>query len=111
MRLQYPSVIFNTDLSGIKMTIGQSVQVKNLRSNKGFPDIVIYEPRGKWHGLFIELKKEGTKLAKKNGEWASEHISEQVKCMNLLVTKGYYAIVAIGFQDAKDIIDHYLKLK
>ena len=57
LRYRYPSAIFNTDLSGAtKLTIGQAVFMKNLRSRRGFPDIVVYEPRGDY-GLFIELKR------------------------------------------------------
>ena len=45
IKLQYPKVIFNTDLSGIKLSIGMAKKVKGLRSSNSFPDITIYEPR------------------------------------------------------------------
>ena len=84
IRLQYPDVIFNTDLSGAtKLTVGQAVALKSLRSGRGFPDIVIYEPRKDYHGLFMELKKEGTKLYNKNGE-QPPHIAEQIEMINKL---------------------------
>ena len=57
LRAQYPKVLFNSDLSGIKLTMGQAVKAKKLRSSKGFPDLVIYEPRGNYHALFLELKR------------------------------------------------------
>jgi hypothetical protein len=110
IRLQYPSVMFNSDLSGsMKLTIGQAVQIKALRSNRGYPDIVIYEPRGKYHGLFIELKDEGTKLTKKDNLPATPHIQEQAECILKLVERGYFADFACGFDMAKNIIDRYLK--
>lgn len=110
IRLQYPDVIFNTDLSGAtKLTVGQAVALKSLRSGRGFPDLVIYEPRDGWYGLFIELKQEGTKLTKKNGDSATVHIEEQTNMLIELNDRGYKAEFAVGFDEAKTIIDNYLK--
>lgn len=61
------------------------------------------------YGLFIELKKEGTRLKKKNGEWASEHIAEQAEILERLEFRGYRAVFAVGFDEAKEVIDEYLK--
>ena len=111
IRNQYPSVMFNSDMSGaMKLTIGQAVAMKYLRSNRGYPDIVIYEPRGGLHGLFIELKDEGVKLWNKSGQPATPHIAEQSECLVKLDERGYAVAFAIGFDDAKRIIDEYLKL-
>lgn len=111
LRYQYPKVLFNSDLSGaMKLTIGQAVQIKFLRSIRGFPDIIIYEPRGKYHGLFIELKKEGEKLYKKDGITPiSEHVAEQIQCMQLLIERGYDCYFCIGFKQAMQTINNYLK--
>lgn len=115
IRLAYPSVIFNTDLSGLRMTFGQAAQVKHLRSANGFPDIVIYkvvfkqDESNHYYGLFIELKKEGERIFKKNGEPASDHIAEQIAMIERLNKEGYYATFCIGFDQAKSVIDWYLK--
>jgi hypothetical protein len=111
LRLQYPNVLFNSDLAGSNLlTIGQAVQLKTLRSNRGFPDIAIYEPRRGFHGLFIELKKEGIRLYKKDGVTpVDDHITEQLQVIKLLTERMYYASVCIGFDNAKFIIDEYLK--
>jgi hypothetical protein len=113
LRLQYPEVLFNSDLAGAtKLTMGQAVAMKALRSDRGWPDLFIAEPgkRFKYHGLFIELKKEGTKLWKKNGEPTTPHIAEQVKMLEKLDARGYSVGFAIGFDQAKSIIDNYMKL-
>ena len=68
----------------------------------------IAEPKNKFYGLFIELKKEGTRLKKKNGEWASDHIAEQNEMLERLVFRGYAADFAVGFEEARQIIDNYL---
>ncbi len=119
LRLQYPNVLFNSDLSGsMKLTIGQATAMKRLRSNRGFPDLCIYEPRTidygydmihSYHGLFIELKKEGEKIYKKNGDFTTPHIEEQDGVIHLLRERGYKADFAVGFNEAKALIDLYLK--
>lgn len=109
IRAQYPKVLFNSDLSGIKLTMGQAVKAKKLRSSKGFPDLVIYEPRGNYHALFLELKREGEKILNKKGDLKTDHLKEQDEVISKLCVKGYLACFAIGFDEAKRIIDMYLK--
>lgn len=59
-------------------------------------------------GLFIELKRENTRLKKKDDSWASEHIAEQAEVLERLRDEGYVAEFAVGFDEAKQIIDEYL---
>jgi hypothetical protein len=110
IRLQYPNVHFNSDLSGAtKLTIGQAVAIKALRSAKGFPDLQIYKAR-KYHGFFLELKTEGTKLFKRDGKTpATEHIAEQMQRHKQLREEGYYAEFGIGFEDCIKQINNYLR--
>lgn len=63
---------------------------------------------GSYSGLFLELKKEGIRLKKKNGDWANEHVAEQAEVLEQLRRRGYCAEFAVGFDDAKGIIDEYL---
>ena len=108
IRMQYPNVLFNSDMSGVKLTMGQAIKAKKLRSCKGFPDLVIYEPRGEFKGLFIELKREGEKLLNRNGELRTEHLKEQWEVMQKLIERGYNCSFAVGFDQAKMYIDNYL---
>ena len=122
LRLQYPNVIFHSDYgSGIKLTMAQAVRQKRQNGGRrAWPDMFIAEPVRKnmagadtlginCYGLFIELKKEGTRLHKKNGDYASEHIKEQAELLEKLRERGYAAEFACGFDEAKTIIDRYLK--
>ena len=47
--------------------------------------------------------------SKKNGDFASEHIQEQADLLVKLRARGYIAEFACGFDEAKTIIDRYLK--
>lgn len=111
IRMQYPNVIFHSDYgSGIKLTARQAaVQKRQSGGLKGYPDMFIAEPVAPYCGLYIELKKDGTRLKKKNGEWASEHIETQADMLAKLSAKGYKAVFAVGFDEAMLAINNYLK--
>lgn len=110
IKWQYPDVIFNTDMSGIKLTMGQAAQAKHLRSSRGFPDIVIYEPRGIYHGLFLEVKRE-TPFTKYGKLKSNKHLEEQFKMLGKLYKKGYCCYFVWDFDRAKKHIDEYLNLR
>jgi len=78
-------------------------------------NIVEYES----YGLFLELKKDGETLypgpraknrfkSKDGKEYKTEHLMEQADCLYDLRQRGYCAEFAIGFDEAKKIIDEYL---
>jgi hypothetical protein len=110
LTIQYPDVIFHSDFgSGVKLTPWQArLQKTQNGGRRAWPDMFIAEPKGKYHGLFIELKKEGTRLHKKDGSFASEHIAEQQAVLEELSEKGYKAEFAIGYEQALNLIDDYL---
>lgn len=110
LRLRYPDVLFHSDYgSGLKLTKGQAMkQYRQNGGRRGWPDMFIAESKNGLHGLMIELKKAGTRLKKKDGTWASSHLEEQNEVLNKLQKKGYAAYFAVGFEEAKDIIDDYL---
>lgn len=114
IRMQYPDVVFHSDFgSGVKLNYKQAVMQKIQNGGRrAWPDMFIAEPqphgRNWYHGLFIELKKEGTRLKKKNGEWASEHIAEQYDVLDRLRFRGYKAEFAVGWDEAVSLIDDYL---
>lgn len=109
LRLQYPTLIFTSDLSGIRMPMGLAVKTSKLRSSRAIPDLLIFEPRHGYHGLFIELKRPGVSFFKKDGITpATEHYAEQWEMINRLLSKGYLAAHCNTFETAKAIIDSYL---
>ena len=79
-----------------------SVRMKAKKSGykKGFPDLFIYEPRGKFHGLAIELKV-GYNRATKDQLWWRNELNE----------RGYVAEICTGIDDALEVINRYLEGK
>ena len=110
IKLQYPNVMFNSDMSGFRLTKGQAIRAKKMRSTNGYPDLVIYEARGGYFGLFIELKDEGVRVFKKNGFVANDHIRKQFAVINSLTKHGYSSHMLVGFEQTKQVIDWYMKL-
>lgn len=110
LKAQYPKVLFTTDLSGIKLTIGQAAQLKNLRSGRGWPDIFIAERNDISNGLFLEVKKNHSQVYLKNGNYTSDvHILEQIEMHSELKKRGYKCVFVFSFEDAKIKIDNYFK--
>lgn len=110
VRYKYPKVLINAHLTGVKLPIGLATKCKTMGSLKSITDIEILEPRGEYHGCFIELKAEGVRTHKKNGLPATDHIAEQLDMIGKLQARGYYADIAVGFDDFIQKVDSYLAL-
>lgn len=115
LKIKYPNVIFMCDLaSGLKMTLWMGARHKIMRSSRGLPDLFIAHPRPNpetnrlYNGLFLELKKDGTRIVKRNGQPASQHIGEQMVVLSELRKVGYSAQFACGYKEAIKIIDEYM---
>ena len=127
---QYPKVLFISDAtSGAKLTMPQAVRNKSIqKDNFKIPDLQILEPNTEYYGLFLELKKETP--YKKTGELkrqiikiyktiakkrvvvgSYDHLELQDKSIKLLRGKGYFACFCWSFDQAKEIIDDYIKNK
>lgn len=65
---------------------------------KGVPDLFIPLARGKWHGLFIEMKRV-------KGSVTSP---DQIDYINLLIDNGYRAQICHGADEAINLIAEYL---
>lgn len=134
LRLQYPDVLFHSDFgSGARLTPSQAAKQKRQNGGqRGWPDMFIAEPTcyencgcDIWkHGLFIELKREGVKLhpgprshpcnsfhSLDGKDYQTTHLREQADALEKLRQRGYVAEFAVGFDEAKKIIDKYLGAK
>ena len=112
LALAYPTVMFHFERVQNACSKRQMRQIKVEGGAKGWPDLFIAEPRLQTmegpYGLFLELKAEGTKLWKQNGFPASDHVRGQADALYSLRLRGYKAEFAVGFDEAKAIIDAYL---
>ena len=96
---QYPGTLYCASAGGVRTSMKQAVMMKRTGYVKGFPDIFIYEPKGQWHGLAIEMKTAKGVMSQHQKEWQNE-----------LMKRGYIAVTCKSFDQAQIIIDEYLAL-
>lgn len=94
----HPDILFCASAGGARTSISEAKRMKASGYKRGFPDVFIYEPRGGFHGLSIEMKKEkGGVVSKHQKQWKES-----------LIRKGYKATIAKGFEAAVKILEDYL---
>lgn len=72
---------------------------KAMGVKKGVPDVLIFEPRGQWHGCCVELKRiDGGKIYDEQREWIKK-----------LQDRKYYAFIAWGKDHAIEQLEEYLQ--
>jgi len=76
-----------------------AAQLKAEGVKAGVPDIFLACARGRWHGLFVELKR---------ADRSNHATSAQRAWMEMLRRHGFCAIVAYGFDEARLAIMAYL---
>lgn len=109
LKLQYPHVLFHFDYAGLNLSIVQAARMKSIQGLIGYPDLFIAHPVGRWHGLFIEVKKDGHQIFTSKGVVKKDkHIQEQIDFSTKLYYRGYAAYFGYSFDSIKDIIDKYL---
>ena len=81
-----------------RRTVQHTVSLLRQGMKPGVPDICLPVARGKYHGLYIELKAKGGRLSPEQREW-----------QRALLEEGYCSAVCYGFEQAKQTIDWYMK--
>ena len=99
LRVILPDILLTIAPNGIKLTMRQGKMFKAMGYVPGTFDILIFEPRGEYHGLHIEMKREtGGVVSPAQKLWRARAIA-----------RGYKAEACEGFYDAKIVIDNYFK--
>jgi len=79
--------------------MNEAKRMKATGYKRGFPDVFVYEPRGPFHGLSIEMKKEkGGRVSPAQKKWKED-----------LSVRNYMSTVAKGFDHAVQILEDYLR--
>ena len=78
--------------------MSQRIKAKKSGYKKGFPDLFIYEPRGSYHGLAIELKVGYNKPTAHQKEW----LEKLKQC-------GWSTYCINDYDMCIDIINSYIK--
>lgn len=86
--------------NGGQRNIITAKRMKDEGVRAGIPDLFLAVPRGRFHGLFVEMKKP-------QGGVVSD---AQKACMEMLSSNDYCVAVCRGFIDAQEAIKGYLLL-
>jgi hypothetical protein len=129
IRKNYPQVIFVSDYAaGLDLTDRQRILMMSMRSDDGQPDISIDFPSRGYHGLRVELKKEGVAIYKKDGKTLrkdpytrryvrngkqfikrGDHLAEQAAMLQKYCKQGYLGRFCVGFDKFCQLLDWYME--
>ncbi len=80
------------------------IEARNMKAegvSAGVPDICIPVPNKRYHGLYVEMKRQkGGRVSEKQKIW--------IERLNKL---GYLAVVCKGAEEAKVVVEKYMKEK
>ena len=99
INLKYPNLLYCASAGGVRTSFTQAKKMKATGYVKGFPDLFIYEPRGFYHGLAIEVKIKKGRPTKSQIDWKDK-----------LNERNYKAVITYGFEETIIEINKYLKL-
>lgn len=96
---KYPELEFLHHIpNGGKRDAREAARFKRMGVKSGVPDISLPVPRGKYHGMYIEMKSPKGKLSDNQRLW-----------LERLSKLGYVSCVCFSFGEARDDILKYLK--
>ena len=81
---------------------GRKNKMLHGKWSRGYPDLLVLKRTKKWGALYIELK--ATKTLQD-----TEHTRRQKEFHKVLQKAGYKVRFACGFDEAKKVLDKYLK--
>ncbi len=98
---KYPELeLLHAIPNGGYRTKATAKKLKKTGLKRGVPDMCLPVARGKYHGLYIELKREaGGRVTPEQREWIER-----------LNNEGYLAKVCRGSEEAIDTIEKYLNM-
>lgn len=94
-----PKPLYSATVGGVRLAIHTAKKMKEAGYSKGVPDMLIFEPRGFYNGLAIEVKTEKGRASEEQKAW--------IKGLN---DRGWRAEICKGFDEAADVISEYFNL-
>jgi len=97
---KHPTAFYYHVPNGGKRNKREAFNFKLMGVKAGIPDLVFAEPRGKYHGMYLELKDGDGRVSK-----------DQKVTLSELSNRGYYTATARDVETARDYVEYYLGLK
>jgi hypothetical protein len=90
--------LFSSTVGGVKVALHTARRMKEAGYNKGIPDMLIFEPKGDYIGLAIEIKAPKGKAS-----------AEQVWWVDNLRNRGWKALICRGYEECEQEIKKYFQ--
>jgi len=101
---KYSKHLLRIGNEGKKTVIGHKVAAQTGLV-KGASDLFLALPSNGYGGLWIELKRKDAKITPSN----KEHFDRQISFLAAMKSVGYEGYMCFGFDEAKKVIETYLK--
>lgn len=79
----------------------QKAKFTRMNTLNGFPDLECFIAKGRYHGLYVELKREKGGIVS----------ADQKRILGMLSEEGYAAVVCRGFDASVKSIEQYMALE
>jgi len=109
LQQNYPHVRVSSTLNGVALSKRQAMIASKQQTHRGVPDLIIHHPNDHFPILYLELKKDGTRLRKRDGSLYNDHIMEQAAYIYYLRDNGYCADFSVGYVDTIIKLRTYLE--
>lgn len=96
LRMRHPGIVFTATLGGLRLTPGVVRKIKAAGYHNGIPDLLILAPRGRYHGMALELKSDKGRPS-----------VEQINTIRKLTDAGYYCAITYGAREPIEQIMYY----
>jgi hypothetical protein len=96
-QLRYPDLLFTIAPAGFIMSAGQAMKMVRLGYRSGTPDVLVFEPRGIYHGLLIEFKAPGGTISPAQREF-----------VRLADVRGYKTAFCFSTAQGNMVLEKYL---
>ena len=103
---KYPNALFWSTPNGAMMGGGRlgALRMNSLKREgllPGVSDLTIFEPRGKYSAMFLEMKRTKGGVASDNQMWFLREVEK----------RGAFGVIAYGYDEAVNAVDMYLSGK
>ena len=94
-----PRPLYTATVGGVRLAIHTAKKMKEAGYSKGVPDLLVFEPRGMYEGLAIEVKTPKGRASTEQKEWITK-----------LNARGWSAHITNGLDEALEVLSDYFDL-
>lgn len=97
--LEAEGLLYSATVGGVRLAMHTAKKMKESGYKKGIPDVLVFEPRGEYVGLAIEVKTGKGVASPEQKEWQRE-----------LNKRGWDAHICYGLDECLDVLYDYFEL-